>query len=345
MALVQYTAVVNQLRGKLNGSVFNKMRTGYTLQRKQAPPRGARGNQQQWRSAYSFIQRRWRMLSPSQQQSWQTTANSNPSVNRFGDNVSLAGYNQYIKANLFARLLGLTERVSGYANPAPSAEITGLTQLALDLSVSPAGHVIVASTVDWAYTATASGFYVIADLSLPQSTGVTSQGKGWRFLWGATLQSSAAIGKVSDLGLKYPSTMPGQRLFLRLRIIHANSGAVVFTYIEPILIAEAPEITSWDVVFNGMGVPSDFTIDYLLPTVGVPSFYSIQVRFTPAMATVPVPADATSLAAGVSAALATSNSTTDFISVAPGFYIGYRVDIIFTQTGEIVATAFDVVTG
>lgn len=53
MAIIQYTAVVNQIRGKLNGSVFNKTKTGYTLQRKQQQSKGDRGFQSEIRGVIS----------------------------------------------------------------------------------------------------------------------------------------------------------------------------------------------------------------------------------------------------------------------------------------------------
>lgn len=97
MAVVQYSALVTQLRGKLGGSQFNKGHAGYTLQRKSTPTIRHTPAQLAQRQRVATAQRLWKTESDIRQQEAAQAAASNPTADRFGQQVVLSGYNQYIK--------------------------------------------------------------------------------------------------------------------------------------------------------------------------------------------------------------------------------------------------------
>lgn len=105
MAVIQYSALLTQLRGKLGGSQFNKSHSGYTLQRKATQPRRDSRAQSVQRQRVQLVQRLWKEESPQRQAEAQQAANSNPTTDRFGQQVVLSGYQQYIKIQLW-RLMG-----------------------------------------------------------------------------------------------------------------------------------------------------------------------------------------------------------------------------------------------
>ena len=97
MAVIQYSALVTQLRGKLGGSQFNKGHAGYSLQRKSTPTIRRTPAQLRWRQTISLIQRSWKNESAVRKNQATQAALSNPTTDRFGQQVVLSGYNQYVK--------------------------------------------------------------------------------------------------------------------------------------------------------------------------------------------------------------------------------------------------------
>ena len=97
MAVIQYSALVTQLRGKLGGSQFNKGHAGYTLQRKSTPTIRQTPAQLRTRQIMNIVQRRWKDETPERRQQAAAAAQANPVYNRLGQQVVLSGYNHYIK--------------------------------------------------------------------------------------------------------------------------------------------------------------------------------------------------------------------------------------------------------
>lgn len=226
MAVIQYTAVVNQVRGKLNGSVFNKSKTTNTLQRKQQQPRGNRGYQSEIRSIFSEIQRRWKSLSVVNQESWATCAINNPVRDRFGNLVSLSGYNQFIKASILNSYGNGANLTGAYSSPAPSNEISFFelnppvyTATGSGVSINVAGDVELGSyDGDWV---------ALFEVSLPFSSGVTNYHGRFVSVVGRVMTSSWSLVGTYQLGRKFPLPQEGQRIIYRCRLVHRLSGAVV----------------------------------------------------------------------------------------------------------------------
>ena len=97
MAVIQYSALVTQLRGKLGGSQFNKGHAGYSLQRKSTPTIRQTPAQLRQRQIVSQVQRSWKEETAGRKNQAAQAAMANPTVDRFGQQVVLSGYNQYVK--------------------------------------------------------------------------------------------------------------------------------------------------------------------------------------------------------------------------------------------------------
>lgn len=101
MAVVQYSALLTQLRGKLGGSQFNKSHAGYSLQRKATQPRRDSRAQSLQRQLMQLVQRTWKEESTVRQAQAAQAAISNPVSDRFGQQVVLSGYQHYVKTMLW----------------------------------------------------------------------------------------------------------------------------------------------------------------------------------------------------------------------------------------------------
>lgn len=235
MAVVQYTGIVNQVRGKLNGSVFNKSRNAFTMQRKQQQTKGSKGSQSEIRNVFSQVQRSWKLATSVQKTDWQLAAQNNPTLDRFGNKTILSGYNQFIKANIVRwYAIGVIDPLVSIAS-APPLAVTDFVLSSLSFTPNADGTV----TCDFEYsfnTDESLGNYLFnADVSLPLSAGVTNY--YGRYVWIDGGNNALVVNRVGSVVLsgKYPIPVSGQRVGLRLRLYYSLNGSQVFEGVQTIV--------------------------------------------------------------------------------------------------------------
>lgn len=149
MAVIKYSGLVDQLRGKLNGTVFSRYKTGFSAYKKGQPKRIGSRPQQLMRQNISLASQSWRNVSPGDRDIWASKAALFPVLNRFGDPVTLSPYNYFMKFQLMRSAAGfpqlLTPNVSDtIPSPAQILEATmtvtqqGNRYLITDLSIQHA---------------------------------------------------------------------------------------------------------------------------------------------------------------------------------------------------------------
>lgn len=229
MAIVQYTAAVNQLRGKLNGSTFNKSKTAYTLQRKQSQVKRARGLQGLARQHFQRAQREWKNTTAGQKGSWQSTAANNPATDRFGQQVILSGYNQFIKANIFRYSIGLPTLFTGYASAAPVfSDFADYNIYDYELDeTSGTWYIDVGYWMQNDIPGTEFG--ILVDVSLPYSRGITSYQGRYVFVGGSSSMQTTLQHAQRVLSSEYGIPRDGMYYNVRFRVVHLLSGAVVYS--------------------------------------------------------------------------------------------------------------------
>lgn len=226
MAVVQYTAIVNQVRGKLNGSQFNRSKTANVLQRKAQPSRGMSTSQSAVRGRFADLQRSWKGLTDGQRNDWQLSAANNPARDRFGELVVLSGYNQFIRANLNLRALLFPVVLSPYTLAAPAAPFT-VAGGAVSVSYSVVGNVVFIDVgANITVPAYDEDFFFTAQISLPVSDGVTVYHGRWTSVGGYAYISDD-IEFQNSMPSRYPTPAVGQRVFVKIGVLHLPSGMIV----------------------------------------------------------------------------------------------------------------------
>lgn len=229
MAVIQYTGAVNQIRGKLNGSVFNKSRTVFTLQRKQQNPRRAVGFSSEPRNIFSSAQRSWKALSGTQRTQWGLAAVNNPSRNRFGDLVALSGYNQYIKAFMFATYADQSPPTTPDTSPAPPPEVDTWDYSESYWTESVVGQPIFhLDDLLFLRLNDDPGFYGLVDVGLPISEGVTVYYGRFSFVGAFESTDFAEETFAQNLGPRYPFPKADQPFIIRIRLVYLPNGSVVY---------------------------------------------------------------------------------------------------------------------
>lgn len=101
-ALVKYTAIVDNISGKLNGSVFARNKGGAYIRSKSNPTNPQTSSQMAQRATFGGVSQLWRNLTPSQRSNWDATAADYPYQNSLGDTKILSGFalHQQLNSNL-----------------------------------------------------------------------------------------------------------------------------------------------------------------------------------------------------------------------------------------------------
>lgn len=152
MARIKYSALVSDMRNKLNGSVLTKSRSGSTVRNKVTPANRNTNAQSATRTRLSQVAKYFRTLTDDQITAWNNAVESYKSTNIFGDIVRPSGINLFVKLNSNLLLAG-QGIISDPPIPAapPTVELrtvdiaTANPKFALDFSVAtvPAGHKLI----------------------------------------------------------------------------------------------------------------------------------------------------------------------------------------------------------
>ncbi len=92
MAIILYSALISQIRGKLQGSVFSKSGAGQIITNRGVPRKTPTVAQLSTRSGFTTNARYWKNLTVAQRNAWRTQASTIPVQNRIGETVFLSGW-------------------------------------------------------------------------------------------------------------------------------------------------------------------------------------------------------------------------------------------------------------
>jgi hypothetical protein len=100
MALVKWSALVAEVRGKINGTVFARNRYSAFARNKVSPfnPRTAR--QQEVRAIFAQQSQAWRVLPQEARDAWNRSVEDFLKTNIFGDTVRPSGFTLFIRINI-----------------------------------------------------------------------------------------------------------------------------------------------------------------------------------------------------------------------------------------------------
>lgn len=136
MALIKLTAIVDNISGKLNGTVFAKNKGGNYMRSKSKPTNPKSSAQMAVRAQFGAISSAWKSLSEGARSAWRESASNFPYISRLGDSKVLSGFALHQKLNNNLVLIGedpLTFPPEPYS-PA------GFLSVQLDTFEDPAGE-------------------------------------------------------------------------------------------------------------------------------------------------------------------------------------------------------------
>lgn len=218
MAKVKYSALVSDMRNKLNGSVLSKNRAGNYIRNKVTPVNPQTAAQQANRQQLGSMSSAWNGLTESQRQSWRGAVASFPYTDIFGDRKELDGKSLMIKLNLNLLNAGQSQIQTAPSSVAiPELAITGG-------SVDSTG--IVEFEINTATVPT--GFSLLVYATPPVNGGVYFVKNKYRLLGTATaVANSVSLGTLYASKFGAPSTGDvGKAVSLRCALVSNTTGQI-----------------------------------------------------------------------------------------------------------------------
>ena len=125
MAVIKYSGLVDQLRGKLNGTVFSKFHAGFNTYKKGQPSRWGSADQQRQRLGFSTAAAYWKTATPQFRQRFADKSAHYTVKNRFGEAVHIPAFQYYILISRLKQITGLDFRIE------PTTDTPTLTQFTM----------------------------------------------------------------------------------------------------------------------------------------------------------------------------------------------------------------------
>ncbi len=154
MARVQYGSIVTEIKGKVQGQVFQGGNVGYVLRNKGYTPGFTSNSRQTALNSMTSQTTRWRNLSDANRAAWAAITASWPFINKFGASYSGSGFQVFTSYNSNLLSIGLP------AVNTPSAIFTPTNPGVVDL-VCESDSTDVSLLVDWENAGGANDYLVI----------------------------------------------------------------------------------------------------------------------------------------------------------------------------------------
>jgi hypothetical protein len=217
MAKVKFSALIAEMRKKLNGSVFARNRGGAYLRTKVTPVNPQSIAQVGARNLLTQFSQSWRSLTDAERLAWNGVVTQWATTDVFGDVVNPSGITLYIRLNINITLAGGTPLTTP---PSP----TGVTALgSVALTATATGDVFDVDT-DLAAVPADTAAYLEATPML--SPGISNANSKFRTI--ATLSPATAFPNdaFANYIAKFGSLVPGQKVFVRVKYISQLTGEV-----------------------------------------------------------------------------------------------------------------------
>lgn len=216
MAKVKFSALISDMRNKLNGSVFSKNRGGNYLRNKVTPVNPQTTFQAGFRASFGGLSSSFRGLNPDGIKGWNDAAASFPYVDIFGDTKYLSGIQLYVKLN---QNLATAERSAITAAPTP-APVKFVSADALAATASPASM-----GVDYETVGIGGACTVIIEATRGVSAGRNFLQNEYRVI--ATAPDTIPITPTNLLlayVARFGTLKAGQRIGIRLKCVENTTG-------------------------------------------------------------------------------------------------------------------------
>lgn len=217
MTKVKFSALVSDMRNKLNGSVLSKNRAGNYIRNKTTPVNPQTAFQQAIRQQLGSLSQQWRGLTQSQRQGWINSAPNFPYYDIFGDRRELDGKSLFVKLNM--NLLNAGQAVINDA-PLPGS----VPEIAFTTGVAQVGGAV-SVTINQATIP--AGFAVQVHVTPPIPASINFVKNRYRLLTSSTSATAGVITLTADYEGRFGELVAGnvgERVHYKLQVVNLETG-------------------------------------------------------------------------------------------------------------------------
>jgi hypothetical protein len=124
MARVKLSAILSEISGSVGAATFQKNQCGTILRNKPVPRTFFTQESYYSKLFVQLAQQAWAALSSSEQESWNSFLNYNPSFQRKNSNILLSGFNLFLRYNLLRQRIGQSILSSFTYSPLLAVDLT-----------------------------------------------------------------------------------------------------------------------------------------------------------------------------------------------------------------------------
>lgn len=228
MAKVKFSALISEMRNKLNGSVFSKNRGGNYLRNKVTPVNPNTSFQAAARSLLTGFAQAWRGLLQSEILAWNNAVQDFKKTDIFGDIKTPSGINLFNRLNINLANVG---QAMITMPPLPTEVVpTGALTVA-----AAAGAGTVSINNGGAGTGAATAWLIEA--TSPQSPGKNFVKSEFRVIGYTIANAATPTAQGGNYTTKFGGMVAGQKIFIRCTPIEVNTGIAGIPQIASAIIA------------------------------------------------------------------------------------------------------------
>jgi hypothetical protein len=215
MAKILMTAIVADIRNKLNGSVFSKNRYGAYVRTKVTPVNPQTTSQQNARNILSTNAQAWRGLTEAERQGWVSAGASFPFTDIFGNSKQLSGSALYSKLN--NNLLHAGEApISAAPSPVAIPDLGGITITAAE--AVPALSMVMATTP------VPAGFSLMVFATPNIGAGRSFVKNQFRFISAVAAAAASPVNLLAAYQAVFGNPVAGQKIFVKAFYVSTVTG-------------------------------------------------------------------------------------------------------------------------
>lgn len=217
MAKVAFSALVQDLRNKVGGNVFTKVRSGAMVRIKVSPTQPRTAAQTAVRSNFTALSKGWDTITQTQRDGWISLASSLPKKDIFGNTYYLTGLQLYQQLNRNLQSIG----VAIISDAPASVSVGSPGAVTLVSAAGPPITLTITST-----TAPAAGEVPLIFSVKPLNAGRIFSSGQYRILDATQVAGTAGPwDEAAKYAAKYGALVSGQNVNLGVRFINNTTGA------------------------------------------------------------------------------------------------------------------------
>jgi len=215
MAKILTTAIVADIRNKLNGSVFSKNRYGSYVRTKVTPVNPQTTAQQNVRNRLSTNSQAWRGLTDAQRQGWINAAPNFPTTDIFGNPKILSGNALYVKLNNNLAGAGIAAIDDA---PLPVA----IPAVVLGALAAAAGTPAI--TAAFTPSPVPTDFSFLIEATPQVGAGISFVKNRYRSLQYVAAAGTSPANLLTNYNAKFGTLVEGMKIFIRITAISTTTG-------------------------------------------------------------------------------------------------------------------------